>query len=294
VFARERFGGNPLAVIPDGSGLTDRQMQQIAREFNFSETTFVLPAEQGHTRRVRIFTPAQEVPFAGHPNLGTAFVLARSGELGAVDGDTTVHFEEAAGVVPVALRPQPGRTSEPDWYVELTAPQALQLGPEVDVERAAAALSLRGDDIECVNHPPMVAGVGLEFLVVGLGSLDALQRAECDLRVLDDLDAQGIAPDILLYAAADGEVDIRARMFAPRKGVPEDPATGSANCALAALLAHCDPRESGEFTWHICQGVEMGRPSHLHARVSKRDGRVTATRIGGHCVMVAEGAIRAG
>jgi trans-2,3-dihydro-3-hydroxyanthranilate isomerase len=285
VFSRDRFGGNPLAVLPRAEGLDGARMQQIAREFNFSETTFVFPAKQGGDREVRIFTPAREVPFAGHPNLGTAFVLAESGELGMTGDDGTVQFEEAAGTVPVRLE----RQNDGRLWTELTAPQPLSLGPAVMPELAAAALSLEVSDIRMAVHPPRVAGVGLPFLIVELQSREALGRAVFNEAVMSDLVKKDISPDILLYARQSGDFDIRARMFAPIDGVPEDPATGSANAALAALLAHCEAEPDGAFRWRIAQGVEMGRPSILHAAATKRDGRVTQTRIGGYCVMVAEG-----
>lgn len=289
VFTRERFGGNPLAVLPWAEGLTGAKMQQIAREFNYSETTFVLPAEEGNDRKVRIFTPTREVPFAGHPNIGTAFVLASIGELGEIVGESRVIFEEEAGRVPVAIRARDG-----SYRCELDAPQGLTLGETIDTDLAAAALSLDASDIAAGVHPPRSAGVGLPFLVVELRDLDALQRARFDMGVLESLERRGVPADVLLYTKDAGECDIRARMFAPLDGVPEDPATGSANCALAALLSHCDPAETGEFRWRIIQGVEMGRPSFLDARTEKQDGVVTATRIGGDCVMVSEGTISVG
>ena len=287
VFTRERFGGNQLAVLTDAEGLTGRQMQQIAREFNFSETTFVLPPERGHARKVRIFTPAREVPFAGHPNIGTAFVLANAGELGTIESEFTVTFDEEAGLVPVTVTVQEDKS----YQCELLAPQELTLGQVVMPEMAAAALSLEAQDI-CLNtHPPQVAGVGLPFLLVELRDKHALERARFNMSVMESFLAKGISPDIHLYIRTSGAVDIKARMFAPLDGVPEDPATGSANCALAALLTHYSPLASGEFNWRISQGVEMGRPSILAARTMKKDGIVTETHIGGDCVMVSEGII---
>ena len=154
VFTATRFGGNQLAVLPAAAGLSDRQMQQIAREFNFSETTFVLPPEAGQTRKVRIFTPATEIPFAGHPNVGTAFTLATAGELGPVDGPMTVTFEEKAGLVPIAIERRDGRI-----WCELSAPQRLSLGQEVTPEMLAAAVSLAPGDVVTRSHSPRVASV---------------------------------------------------------------------------------------------------------------------------------------
>ena len=287
VFSSQRFGGNQLAVLPDATGLTDVQMQQVAREFNFSETTFVFPAESGHDRKVRIFTPAREVPFAGHPNIGTAFALARSGEFGEFEDRLQVVFEEAAGLVRVSIE----RRGGDKLWCELAAPQDLRKGPVVMPELAAAALSLETPDICLASHPPQVAGVGLPFLIVELKSRQALKSASFNMRVMETLEEKGVTPDILLYTRASGDVDIRARMFAPLDGVPEDSATGSANCALAALLTDLEEADDGEFRWKISQGVEMGRPSILEARTVKRGGQVIETCIGGDCVMVAEGVI---
>jgi len=287
VFTRDRFGGNQLAVLPSADGLSSRQMQQIAREFNFSETTFVFPAEQGNTRKVRIFTPAREVPFAGHPNIGTAFVLSTIEDFGDIQGALTVTFEEEAGLVSVTV----SKNEKGRLWCELAAPQGLTLGETVTADLAASVLSLEAVDIAMDVHPPQSASVGLPFLVVELRDRDALERASFNMNALEMLEEQGVPPDILLYTHASGNVDIRARMFAPVDGVPEDPATGSANCALVALLSHYDPASTGDFKWRIAQGVEMGRPSILDARTQKRGGVVRATMIGGDCVMVSEGAI---
>ncbi len=285
VFTDRLFGGNPLAVLPEARGLTDRQMQQIAREFNFSESAFVLPAESGHTRRVRIFTPATEVPFAGHPNVGTAFALARAGEFGPLDGPRTVTFEEKAGVVPVSIE------RGPDGAIrcELEAPEVLSLGTEVHPADVAAAVSLDPGDIVGRTHPPRVASVGLPFLFAEIVDRTALEKARTHMPGVEALRAAGVAPDVHLYVRSADEFDLRARMFAPLDGVPEDPATGSANCALAALLAHHDPRDDGEFRWKIAQGVEMGRPSVLEARAQKRVGEIVGAWVGGTSVLVGEG-----
>jgi trans-2,3-dihydro-3-hydroxyanthranilate isomerase len=287
VFTSVRFGGNQLAVLPHADGLSARQMQLIAREFNFAESTFVFPAEAGHTRKVRIFTPTTEVPFAGHPNIGTAFALATAGELGPIDPSITVTFEEKAGVVPVTIHRREG---EPIWC-ELSAPEALSLGKTISTQSLAAAVSLTQDDILTTTHSPQVASVGLPFLMAELTDRAALERARVNLDGIDALVSQGVTPDVHLYTRSADEFDIRARMFAPRDGVPEDPATGSANCALAGLLSHYDGASDGKFGWRIAQGVEMKRPSLLEARAEKREGRVVGTWIGGASVLVSEGVI---
>jgi trans-2,3-dihydro-3-hydroxyanthranilate isomerase len=287
VFTDTRFGGNQLAVLPEARGLSDEQMQQIAREFNFSESAFVLPpAEQGHARRVRIFTPATEVPFAGHPNVGTAFVLATTGAFGRIDQEITVTFEEKAGLVPIMICRREGML-----WCELSAPARLSIGKSVSAESIASAVSLAASDVTTTTHQPQVATVGLPFLMVELKDRSALARARIHLPGFDALAAQGVTPDVHLYVKSADEFDIRARMFAPFDGVPEDPATGSANCALAGLLGHYSPIANGSFHWRIAQGVEMGRPSVLYARAEKRDGMVVAAWVGGTCVMVSEGTI---
>lgn len=289
VFTDTRFGGNQLAVLPEAQGLSDRQMQQVAREFNFSETAFVLPAEQGHTCRVRIFTPAVEIPFAGHPNIGTAFVLAATGGLGPVDASLTVTFEEKAGLVPITIHRRQGTL-----WCQLSAPERLSLGQTVPAEVVAAAVSLAADDVVVTTHQPQVASVGLPFLMTELRDRSALERARINGQGFDALAARGVVPDVHLYVRSSDEFDIRARMFAPFDGVPEDPATGSANCALAGLLSHYDGARDGTASWRIAQGVEMGRPSVLEASAERRDGAVVATRVGGASVLVSEGVIEVG
>jgi trans-2,3-dihydro-3-hydroxyanthranilate isomerase len=290
VFTDTPFGGNQLAVLPEAAGLSDRAMQQIAREFNFSESAFVFPAEAGHTRRVRIFTPSTEVPFAGHPNVGTAFVLATTGALGPIDRPVTVIFEEKAGLVPIAIE----RGADGVIRCELAAPEPLTLGAAISTETMARAVSLAPDEVVATTHPPQTASVGLRFLVAELRDRAALDRARPSVERLEALAAAGVTSDVHLYVRTADGFDIRARMFAPLDGIPEDPATGSANAALGALLARHDPAPSGSFRRRIAQGVEMGRPSVLEVRTEKRDGVVVETRVGGASVLVSEGTIEAG
>lgn len=293
VFTARRFGGNPLAVLPDATGLSGEEMQRIAREFNYSETTFVLPPDDAaHTRKVRIFTPGAEIPFAGHPNVGTAFVLAAIGAVPTRGAETAVVFEEGAGPVLVAIRCRDGRPVE----CELTAPQPLALGATPPVEAVAESVGLSPNAVVTRTHPPRVASAGLPFLCVELRDRAVLARArvlqEAHGALMEAISAEGI----LLYTRDTGEpgVDLRARMYAPLHGVAEDPATGSANVALAGLLAASAPEPDGAFAWRIAQGVEMGRPSLLEASAIKRGGEVEAIRIGGRSVLVCEGWIDVG
>ncbi len=290
VFTETRFGGNQLAVLPEASGLSDERMQQIAREFNFAESAFVFPPEAGHTRKVRIFTPATEVPFAGHPNIGTAFALATAGEFGEIGTPITVTFEEKAGLVPITIHQRDGKLI----WCELSAPKPISLGRTISPQSLASAVSLSADDIVTTTHLPQVASVGLPFLIAELKDRAALKRARTNMEALEALAAQGVTPDIHLYVHSADEFDIRARMFAPLDGVPEDPATGSANCALAGLLSHRNEEANGSFHWRISQGVEMGRPSVLEARTEKRDGIVVGAWVGGASVLVSEGVIEVG
>jgi trans-2,3-dihydro-3-hydroxyanthranilate isomerase len=293
VFTERRFGGNPLAVLPAAVGLSGAQMQRIAREFNYSETTFVLPPDDpAHTRKVRIFTPFAEIPFAGHPNIGTAFVLAATG---AVSGDgelLEVVFEEGAGPVAVVIRLEQGEPA----FCELTAPQPIALGATPPVDLAAASMGLPPEAIVTGTHPPRVASVGLPFLCVELSDRAALAEARVRHEPHAELMRNCGAEGLHLYTrdTGDPEVDLRARMYAPLHGVAEDPATGSANVALAGLLAACAAEADGTLVWRIAQGIEMGRPSRLEATAVKRSGEVETLRIGGRSVLVCDGWIEVG
>ncbi|HJU69667.1 MAG TPA: PhzF family phenazine biosynthesis protein [Gemmatimonadaceae bacterium] len=289
VFTDVRFGGNQLAVLPSAEGLSTAQMQAITREFNFAESSFVLPAVSGHTRRVRIFTPAKEIPFAGHPNVGTAFTLATTGAFGEIRDSMTVEFEENAGIVCIRIERR-GK----GIFCELTAPEKLSIGKRLPPDAVAAAVSLTPDDFVTDTHAPQVASVGLPFIMVQLKDRAALERARINTGAFDALAAEGVIPDIHMYVRSSDDFDIRARMFGPLDGVPEDPATGSANCALAAMLTHYDPARSGTFRYRISQGVQIGRPSVLEARIEKRDGALTSAHIGGESVLVSEGWIEVG
>ncbi len=287
VFTDRQFGGNPLAVVPDGRGLTSSQMQAIAAEFNLSETTFVLPPQDpAHTAAVRIFTPRAELPFAGHPNVGTAFVLARVAESAArpFAGDTMT-FEEKAGLVRIELL----RSGLEISGARLAAPQALSVGETIAPAFIAAACGLREDDIETRAHLPCIASCGTPFVFAELKSLAALAAARPQSDVFAEHIPVNRATGIHLYVQESGGID--ARMFAPLYGVPEDPATGSANVALIGLLAQMHPEPTLRLDRRIMQGVAMGRPSVLDAAADKRDGIVVATFIGGTCVPIMSGTI---
>ncbi len=281
VFTRTRFGGNPLAVVLDADTLTDKEMQTIAREFNYSETSFVLrPKNDSHTAHVRIFTPTVEVPFAGHPNVGTAYALAL-----ADDKAEEFVFEEAAGLVRAKILRIDGEVDA----VQLTAPQHLSTGRTFTPESIAACLSLDVADIALGVHQPIIASVGLGFVVVEIATRDALRRANADMAAFSAILPTDHADAIYLYcrelSEEDSAVDFTARMFAPFDNLPEDPATGSATGAACALLARLGGNASRRFT--VAQGMDMGRPSLLSVEVDA-DGTV---RIGGACVPVMRGTI---
>ncbi len=296
VFTTVPFGGNPLAVVLDAEGLSTAQMQAVAREFNYVETTFVLPPKNAaNTAHVRIFTPDRELPFAGHPNVGTAFVLARQGEaFGRAVGDH-VAFEEEAGLVPVQVLHDAGEVAG----AELTAPEPFGRGPEVEPALVAAAVSLAAGDIATATHGPVVASVGLPFLIAELNSRDALRRILPNPEALAEAFRRAGVTGLHLYTrdAAPGDApgtpcDLSARMVCRMPMVVEDPATGSANCALVALLAQLAPQPDATVELMIAQGVDMGRPSLLRARARKRGGTVEAVHVGGRCVEMMEGSLR--
>jgi len=290
VFTDRRFGGNPLAVVPDATGLTGAQMQALAREFNYSETTFVFPpADPRHTARVRIFTPATEMPFAGHPNVGTGYVLASR----AASTPEHFTFEEDAGLVRVHILK--GADGRPDG-ARISAPQALSIGVAVPAATIAACASLAPEDIVTTAHEPLAASVGTSFVIAEVASLAALARAVPDLaafrraaRAITELSGRF---NLHLYVRVDGEATkLRARMFAPLAGVLEDPATGSANATLAALLTSLAPGDNVTMAYDIAQGEEMGRPSRLLATGRKTpEGPVLAT-VAGSCVAVMQGRV---
>jgi trans-2,3-dihydro-3-hydroxyanthranilate isomerase len=300
VFTDVPFGGNQLAVLPDAAGLDDGQMLAIAREFNFSETVFVLPPEDAkNTRRLRIFTPGKELPFAGHPTVGTAFVLAHIGEIRLAGDETRIIFEEGVGPVPVLIR---GRGGKPH-FTQLTAARIPERGPvPTDAAVLADVLSLEPSDIRYdALFMPEAVSAGVPFLFVPLRSLDALGRARVRQdeweRTLKDSWASEIyvfvedAESAKRDGVRSGDGVIRSRMFAPTMGIAEDPATGSAAAAFGGYLAWRSTKADGMLKTLIHQGVEMGRPSRLEVETDVSGGTVTAVRVGGASVLVSSGTL---
>ncbi len=294
VFTESPFGGNPLAVFPDAAGLSSSQMQQVAREFNLSETVFVLPPEpssqvDGPFRaKLRIFTPQTEVPFAGHPTIGTALVLATIGDL-ALRGDVTeIVFDEGVGPVHVTIRSERGNPKD----AQFTTAMLPEFGPPAPPpEDLASMLSLEVSDLLLETRPPVAVSCGLPFLFIPLRDLGAARRAQLDMHRWTQLLADYWTPHVYLFVHQ-GELegcDLHSRMFAPAAGVPEDPATGSAAAALAGLLAARSPEIDGTLRWVVEQGLEIDRPSILEIEADKVDGEITAIRVAGSAVMMSAG-----
>jgi trans-2,3-dihydro-3-hydroxyanthranilate isomerase len=289
VFTERRFGGNPLAVVPDARELTTEQMQSIAAEFNLAETTFVLPPQDpAHTAEVRIFTPRAEVPFAGHPNVGTAYVLARQGKCHGRRVNDPLVFEEKAGLVRLDLI----RDGTSVVGARLTPPQPLKRGDDIAPGVAAAACSLALSDIETANHAPCIASCGLPFVFAELKTRAALAKARPRTEAFAESLQADRATGLFLYVAdQSGGFDVQSRMFAPLYGVPEDPATGSANVALVGLLASLRRESDLTLKLRVAQGVDMGRPSILEASAEKHDGAIAGLSIGGRCVTMMRGTL---
>ncbi len=284
VFTDRRFGGNPLAVFPDARGLSSTEMQLLAFELNLSETTFVLPPESSaHSARVRIFNRTTEMPFAGHPSIGTAFVLAK--QISPVAKE--LRLEVPAGIVVVELE-----ADEKGEVIggKITAPQPLTLAAEIPVETIAACACILPTDVVVGTHAPVVASVGNSYVIAEVTG-DALSRCVPDIRAFRHaVDARPtLNGRFSLHLYARNEHNIRARMFAPLAGTYEDPATGSANAPLAALLLSKMGADRAQFT--VRQGVEMGRPSLLELTAYRAEDGIRAT-VAGRCVPVYKGEIQ--
>ncbi len=288
VFTAQRFGGNQLAVLTDARGLDTAAMQRIAAEFGYAESTFVLPPQDpAHTAQVRIFTPAREMPFAGHPNVGTAFVLASRGAVFGKPVGERILFEEGAGLVTIDIR----RDGEAVTSCLVTAPQRLQRLGEVDAKVVAECLGLSAADVMTRAHAPVAASVGVPFVFAELADSAAVEKARPDVATFHARFPVHGADGVFIYARKDAGT-LHARMFAPNMGVGEDAATGSAGAAVTALLAAASPAADLTLRLDIHQGREMGRPSLMKGEADKRGGRIAAARIGGPCVAVTQGRIR--
>jgi trans-2,3-dihydro-3-hydroxyanthranilate isomerase len=292
VFTDRVFGGNPLAVFTNGRGISTETMQAIAKEFNLSETTFVLPPDDArHAYRVRIFTPANELPMAGHPTVGTSFVLAREHMIAHSEKETTVTLEEGVGPIPVRVEFEGG---EP-VYAEMTQPLPT-FGPRLeDLVPVAEMLSLDVSDID-ERSPVEVVSCGVPFLYVPLKSLDAARRARPRADLMESTLAGVVPPEVFVFTREtehEGST-VHSRMFAPPLGIVEDPATGAASGPLGCYLVRYSLVGSDGGAAEIVseQGIEMGRPSFVKIRI-ETDGanNITGVRVGGQTVYVGEGFI---
>ena len=291
VFTSSRFGGNQLAVFPNAKDLAPELMARVAREFNFSETTFVLPpSDPKHTRRVRIFTPGSELPFAGHPTVGTAFVLAMIGDIKLEGNETRIVFEEGVGPVPVTIR---ARNGKPD-FAQLSVAKLPEFGPPPPSgAELAKCLGLDAGEVLSGEFAPEAVSCGLPYLFVPVKDRKTLGRVRVRLDEFERVLGDYWTSELFVFCQ-DPELrnsDYRARMFAPVVGVPEDPATGSACVAFGGYLAKRDKRTDGTLKWIIEQGFEMGRPSLLEVEVDKRADAITGARVGGNSVLVTKGEI---
>ncbi|NJL98207.1 MAG: PhzF family phenazine biosynthesis protein [Synechococcaceae cyanobacterium SM2_3_2] len=290
VFTQRRFGGNPLAVFPEATGLSTQQMSQIAREFNLSETAFVLPPEDPrHSHRVRIFTPSAELLFAGHPTVGTAFALAQLGLILPQGNPTTLVLEEGIGSVPVTLHW--GSRGVETAY--LSAAQLPELGPQPPPPAIVAdMLGIPEEAIETGSWRPQSFSCGLPFLCIAVKEQQILQQLRLDVSLWQRQLASFWAPQVYVLWRDPAVVEpdrfrIAARMFAPGLGIVEDPATGAAAAALAGFLTSATGQIS--YTCQIEQGYEMGRPSQLELVTEGSQGNLSVIRVGGSAVMVSEG-----
>jgi trans-2,3-dihydro-3-hydroxyanthranilate isomerase len=290
VFTNQRFGGNPLAVFPNARGLTDEQMQKIAREINYSETTFVTPPrDRKNTAEVRIFTPQSELPFAGHPNVGTAWLLAENPGWapGLVSSDKMI-FEERAGPVEAKVRREKsGKVSS----CTILAPQKFHQLHSIPRSVVAPCVSLADEQ---VLVDAVVASVGIPFALVHVTNLEAVKNAKPNIAAFEYCNEHYGYPEepvcIMIYYQSESGV-VHARMFGPLAGIYEDPATGSAAAALAGLLASQDQRMDANIKYEISQGVEMGRPSEIFLEATKAAGEIEAVAIAGRCVAVITGTL---
>lgn len=295
VFTHRPLAGNPLAVVFDGSGLSDERMQAIAREFNLSETIFFLPAEkQTHTAGARIFTTHRELPFAGHPTVGGAIALAeRTHGAGEVDLDLVQMLEEKVGPVRCAVR----LAKDGPSFCEFDLPRlSANHAADISREAVAAAIGVGPHEIGFENHVIGCWSAGVPYVLVPLRDIDAVERARCDPGLWEALAPMADGQLAFAYAYCRGglrhDAAYHARMFAPNEGtIWEDAATGSAVAALSGAIHRFDALLDGSHARIIEQGVEMERPSIIHLHIEVENGSVARARICGQAVQVAAGQI---
>jgi trans-2,3-dihydro-3-hydroxyanthranilate isomerase len=295
VFTDRPFGGNPLAVFPEAEGLTTEEMQHLAAEMNLSETTFVLPPRAPEADfRVRIFTPRKELPFAGHPVIGTHWTLAHLGRVRLHEPVTQVRFELGVGVLPADLHVRAGRVEQ----VVMTQDRPAFLAVLQDLSDLAGGLGLPPEAITETKLPVQVVSTGMPQMMVPIRSLAEVQSLDAGRLNVAALGrtCRAVGTDCVMvftFETERPETAVHVRMFAPMLGVPEDPATGSANGALGAYLVHHRAVPVGGPTVHLLseQGAEIGRPSLLTIDVDMAGGDASTVRVGGQAVPMVEGAV---
>lgn len=293
VFTDRALAGNPLAVVLDGKELSTATMQAITREFNLSETVFVLPAEHpGHSAKVRIFTPAHELPFAGHPTIGTAIALAERRFDGVAERqDAVIVLEENIGAVRCAVELMPGKASRALFDLP-KLPEAIPV--EVPKDVVADAVGLEPNEIGFENHCVSAYSAGVPYVFIPVTDLEVMRRVKVNAdKVLRALTSTGTS-SLYFYTRDTQHVanDFHARMMSASMGVGEDPATGSAVAAFAGAIMRFDGATDGEHPMVIEQGYEMGRPSHIELELLVAGGKLSGARIAGSAVVVAEGSLR--
>ena len=289
VFTTQAFGGNQLAVFPDARGIPPELMQKIARELNLSETSFVLPpGDSSSDFRLRIFTPAAELPMAGHPTVGTAFLISRLGLIDTSEGERTVRFEEGVGVIRVSVEFAGGEPSK----VTMEQPPPKFSGPPADGETIASLLSIDQAGLD-PGLPVEVVSCGVPFLYVPIKDLATIRSIKLRLDIWEEVLKDSEAPQVFAFSK---EVErqgstVHSRMFAPAMGIAEDPATGAASGPLGCYLVKHGVAEAGEMIVSE-QGMEMGRPSFIRIQVYRDTEEFSAVRVGGECVYMGEGLLR--
>ena len=290
VFTDVRFGGNPLAVVLAADGLSSEQMQVVAKEFNLSETAFVMrPEDDANMARVRIFTPKNELPFAGHPTVGTACLVASLSQ-GKDDFDIPVRLEERAGLVLVRVQSAGGKLSS--QFVAPDTPEVV--AGDIDKALVADAHSLHQTDVGFGNHlPQVVSSAGNSFLFVPVKNREVLSRIAASFPAYNKLETASKTMCSVVYTAGGGadETDYSVRVLAPGEGIAEDPATGSAAATFPGQLASFEKLGEGVHSWILEQGVDMGRPSRLLLEADIAQGAFGQVRVGGEVVFVARGEI---
>lgn len=292
VFTDTKLAGNPLAVVFDGDGLDTEAMQAITREFNLSETVFVQTSNHPAHTTLRIFTPAHELPFAGHPTVGTAIALAERAHGSDASIDLVSVLEEKVGPVRCAVKLRPGEAS----FAEFDLPQkSVRTELRLDKQALADSLGLKISDIGFENHVPSVWSAGVPFLMLPLHNLAAVEQIDFDVQLWEK-NVPVIGGRLAsAYAYCRGgkhhAARFHARMFSPNMGISEDPATGAAAAALSGAIHHFDGLPDGHHPILIEQGVEMGRPSFIHLHIDVQQGDISRARIGGQAVRVATGVL---